>query len=151
MTKYSVVAALVVSFAGLIACVTAQAQDPPAEKMFPSAIGEVIFRHQAHVQERGIACADCHHQINAKKLKTAHPDYFKSSWINCEICHNDTHKAKPSFYSCSACHQANTKNIADETLSAKVVIHQQCWKCHAIGAGKDASSGCSKCHFGKRL
>ena len=45
---------------------------------------------------------------------------------------------------------ANPRNIADETLSAKVVVHQQCWKCHPVGTGKEASAVCEKCHSGKK-
>jgi len=30
------------------------------------------------------------------------------------------------------------------------VIHKQCWKCHAVGTGKDASKACEKCHAGKK-
>ena len=113
-------------------------------------MGEVTFTHQMHYQDRGIQCTECHHQINAKKLVTPHPDYFKSSWINCGICHNASGKTTQSVYSCSACHRTNPVNIADETLSAKVVIHKQCWKCHAVGTGKEASAGCVFCHSGEK-
>lgn len=122
----------------------------PAVRNFPSSVGEVIFTHQMHVQERAIACVECHHQINAKQLKTPHPDYFKSSSINCEICHTESEKSKQKAYTCSGCHRTNPINIADETLSAKVVVHKQCWKCHQVGTGKEASTGCEKCHSGKR-
>jgi hypothetical protein len=122
----------------------------PAEIIIPSSVGEVTFHHQMHIKDLSIKCADCHHQINAKKLGTPHPDYFKSSWINCALCHNDSEKTKQGSYKCSECHRANPVNIADETLSAKVVIHQQCWKCHPAGTGKEASKGCEKCHSGKK-
>ena len=122
----------------------------PAERTFPSSAGEVIFHHQMHIKDLAIKCAACHHQIDAKKLSTPHPDYLKSSSIKCEICHNESQKIRQKAYSCSECHRTNPMNIADETLSAKVVIHKQCWKCHQVGTATGASSGCEKCHSGKK-
>lgn len=122
----------------------------PSEITIPSSVGEVIFRHQAHIKDRGINCVECHHQINAKKLNTPHPDYLKSSWINCKVCHDESGKVKQKVYACSECHRTNPINIADETLSAKVVIHKQCWKCHQVSTGKEASKGCEFCHSGKK-
>jgi len=122
----------------------------PAEITIPSSVGEVIFHHQKHIKDRTIPCVECHHQIDAKKLNTPHPDYLKSSWINCTVCHDESGKMKQGVYACSACHHTNPINIADETLSAKVVIHKQCWKCHAVSTGKEASKSCELCHSGKR-
>ena len=121
-----------------------------AEINIPSSVGEVLFTHQKHIKDRAIKCVECHHQINAKKLSTPHPDYFKSSWINCNICHNQSEKVKQKIYSCSACHHTNPINIADETRSAKVVIHKKCWNCHDAGTGKEASESCELCHSGKK-
>lgn len=126
------------------------AQGMPGDKAFPSSIGEVVFKHKEHVQDRGIKCVDCHHQINAKKLTIPHPDYFKSSSLNCDICHNPSEKLKQSTYVCSECHRTNPADIADETLSAKVVIHKKCWQCHQVTTGKDASKSCGSCHSGKK-
>lgn len=122
----------------------------PSVRSFPSSVGEVIFSHETHVKDRAIQCAECHHQINAKKLETPHPDYFKSSSIKCEICHSESENAEKRAYNCSGCHPANPVNIADESLSAKVVIHQQCWKCHQVGTGKEASKACESCHSGAK-
>jgi len=122
----------------------------PVEIKFVSSVGDVTFPHQRHISDFGAKCADCHHQINAKPLKTPHPDYFSSSWINCGTCHTNSEKSIQKAYVCSACHQTMPKNITDETLSAKVVIHKQCWKCHAVGTGKDASKACEKCHGVKK-
>lgn len=126
------------------------AREIPEVINIPTSVGEVVFKHQAHIKDRGIKCVDCHHQINAKPLNTPHPDYLKSSWINCTTCHSEQGKVKQGVYTCSACHQTNPVNIADETLSAKVVIHKQCWKCHQAGTGKEASASCELCHTGKR-
>ena len=121
----------------------------PAERNFPSSVGEVVFHHQMHTKDLAIKCVECHHTINARKLNTPHPDYFKSSSINCETCHDESEKIKQKAYTCSGCHRTNPTNIADETLSAKVVVHQKCWKCHPVGTAKEASKGCEKCHSGK--
>jgi hypothetical protein len=122
----------------------------PSEIVIPASVGEVRFRHQMHIEDLSIKCGDCHHQINAKKLSTPHPDYFGSSWINCKTCHDGSEKIAQKPYLCSECHRTGPKNIADETLSAKVVVHKQCWKCHSVGTGKEASESCEKCHSGKK-
>jgi hypothetical protein len=122
----------------------------PSEIYFPSSVGEVIFRHQMHIKDLSIKCVECHHQINAKELNTPHPDYIKSSWVNCKVCHDGSGKIKQNAYTCSECHQSNPIDIADETLSPKVVVHKQCWKCHPVSVGKEASTSCEKCHSGKK-
>lgn len=128
----------------------AVALEIPAEIKFPSSVGEITFRHQMHIKDLSIKCVDCHHQINARRLTTPHPDYFASSWINCKTCHDESGKIAQKAYVCSECHQTRPKDIVDETLSAKVVIHKQCWKCHEVSTGKEASKGCEKCHSGKK-
>ncbi len=150
MIRHLLAAASVVLLAAAGVCAAADPVQIPAEIVIPSSVGEVTFRHQAHIKERAIQCGQCHHQINAKKLETPHPDYLKSSWINCKVCHEESGKTKQSVYACSACHRASNGNIADETLSAKVVIHKQCWNCHPVGTAKDASASCNLCHSGKK-
>jgi len=122
----------------------------PSEIRIPSSVGEILFRHQMHIRDLGIKCVDCHHSIDAKKLVTPHPDYFGSSWINCKTCHKESEKIAEGAYVCSECHQTRPKHIADETLSAKVVTHKQCWKCHRVGTGNEASKACAKCHSGRK-
>ena len=122
----------------------------PADITMPSSVGAVTFRHQMHIRDLGIKCGDCHHQIDAKRIDTPHPGYFSSSWIKCQTCHRAPGDATPKTYACSSCHPTRPKNIADETLSAKVVVHTQCWKCHEVGSGKQASTGCGKCHAGAK-
>lgn len=150
MTKYFLAA--ISTLLLLAASLPAHSDDigAPPDKAFPSSVGEVIFKHKAHVQDRGIKCVDCHHQINARPLTIPHPAYFKSSSINCEICHKPSERLKQNTYVCSECHRTNPINIADETLSAKVVIHKQCWTCHQVSTGKEASKSCESCHSGKK-
>jgi hypothetical protein len=119
----------------------------PSLITFRSSVGEVMFTHEMHLKDRSINCVECHHQINAKKLNTPHPEYLKSSTVNCQVCHKES---ETTVYSCSQCHDGKPQNIADETLSAKVVIHQQCRKCHDVGTGVQASKTCQLCHTGKR-
>lgn len=149
MTHYFVTTISVIALLASPFTVQASAPDIPAEKNFPSSVGEVPFKHQKHVDE-GTQCNECHHEINANKLKTPHPNYLKSSAVKCETCHNDSEKAKQKVYTCSKCHPVSPVNIADETLSAKVVIHKQCWECHNVGTAKKASKRCEMCHSGKK-
>ena len=122
----------------------------PSEIVIAASVGEVVFRHQMHIKDFSIKCAECHHQINAKQLNTPHPNYLRSSWINCKVCHDGSGKIRQNAYTCSECHQSTPTNIADETLSSKVVIHKQCWKCHPVSNGMEASKSCEKCHSGKK-
>lgn len=122
----------------------------PLEIAFPSSVGAVTFHHEMHFKDLSIKCSECHHQIDAKARKTPHPDYLKSSSASCSTCHKDAGKAVQPVYACSECHRTTPATIADETLSAKVVIHAQCWKCHQVNTGKEASVGCEKCHSGKK-
>lgn len=116
---------------------------PPTTVVFDSSVGNVTFPHQLHLK---FGCAACHHQIHAGDLETPHPDYLDSSWISCEICHDASAAAGSPYYKCSECHHSEPTDIADETLSAKVVTHKSCWKCHASGTGVEASAGCGDCH-----
>ncbi len=118
----------------------------PDEIIFESSVGKVLFPHRAHVEEVKMECAECHHQIHAMELATPHPDYLTSSWISCQICHNPDTATGTKYYKCRDCHQSDPNNIADETLSSKVVTHKNCWACHESGIGAEASRGCVDCH-----
>ncbi len=124
--------------------------DIPEDISFPSNVGEVVFPHQFHIEDIEMECVECHHQINAEVLSTPHPEYFKSSWIYCEICHKESGQIEQRIYTCSECHHPSPENIADETLSSKVVIHKSCWACHEVGTGTEASEICSNCHSGDK-
>lgn len=118
----------------------------PGEIIIESSVGDVHFPHNLHVTDLGVGCGECHHQINAKVLDTPHAEYLTSSWINCQICHGTDSTDRQKYYQCSHCHHSDVENIADETLSAKVVVHKSCWNCHESGTGIEASKGCSECH-----
>ena len=133
---------------------TGENQDSPSlddagtlqEILIESSVGYVIFPHDFHVTGVKMECVECHHQIHAVELDTPHPDYLTSSWINCQSCHNPKSETDQVYYQCDKCHHTNTNNIADETLSSKVVVHKSCWKCHDTKTGVDASQGCVDCH-----
>jgi DnaJ-class molecular chaperone len=93
-----------------------------------------------------MGCQKCHHQIQAEPLITPHGSYLESSWINCQTCHSADAETRSKYYQCSQCHQSNVENIADETLSSKVVVHKSCWECHKTGKGVKASESCGTCH-----
>ena len=124
--------------------------DLPGEIIFESSVGQVHFPHDLHVEELELECGECHHQIHAAELDTPHPDYMKSSWIKCQICHETNSAMSEQYYSCSDCHHSDLENIADETLSSKVVIHKNCWACHESGTGVTASHGCLECHLDEK-
>lgn len=172
MIKHVCAAVTACLFAAAALPTQSNAAGMPVERIYPSSAGQVTFHHEMHVKALEVKCNECHHAVNArpigaprpegykasagkcpidvKTLATPHPDYFKSSSIKCVICHVESDEAKQNAYTCSGCHKTNPVNIADETLSAKVVVHKQCWKCHPVGAGKDASAVCEKCHTGKK-
>ena len=120
--------------------------DMPGEITYTSSVGDVLFPHNLHVTELEVQCVECHHQIHAMELDTPHPDYMTSSWVSCKICHNTDSVKREEYYKCSYCHLTNSDDIADETLSSKVVTHKSCWNCHETGTGVEASQGCAECH-----
>jgi len=110
-------------------------------------LGDVRFPHELHYDTLELECESCHHETQAMDLKIPHQEYFEDFWINCAICHQEN-KAASGPMACSQCHHGSPADIADETLSAKVVIHQSCWECHEVGSGSDASRSCPTCHTG---
>jgi hypothetical protein len=123
----------------------------PAVLTSSATFGEVEFPHGMHVDDLGLACADCHHETNATRLKMPHADYFDDFWIDCRICHlEEDEEVSRAPRSCATCHHEAPSNIADQTLSSKVVIHKSCWGCHELGTGREASRNCGFCHKGRK-
>jgi len=114
----------------------------------PPLMGEVIFPHDEHSEEMEVECDECHHETNASPLAFPHPEMFDDFWVDCQICHHAEGSVRLEPQACSNCHSATTKDAADETLSAKVVIHERCWSCHEVGVGAEASDACEDCHTG---
>lgn len=111
-----------------------------------SSIGPANFPHDKHASEFEIECVKCHHETNAKPLSIPHQNYFDDLWIDCGTCHHKAGAAALDPQACSICHHSKNGDIADETLSAKVVIHKNCWTCHEVGTGAGASAACKTCH-----
>ena len=122
----------------------------PPEITLPSSAGEIYFPHQQHSEDFEVECITCHHEINASNFKLPHEDYFNDFYIDCRICHHENKVATLSAQPCSKCHHKYPADIADETLSSKVVIHKSCWECHEVGTGGDATMNCKICHSGPR-
>ena len=87
----------------------------------------------------------CWDRSNGRHWPTLRSTGTADSWVSCRDCHDETQNHS-TYYGCAKCHHSNLENIADETLSAKVVVHKSCWKCHLSGTGVKASERCSFCH-----
>lgn len=107
---------------------------------------DVNFPHDFHIDDLEIPCEDCHHETNAARLVMPHDEYFDDFWIDCRICHRGDGEVTLDPQDCGDCHHSAPGDTADETLSAKVVIHLSCWECHDSGTGVEAAEGCSFCH-----
>lgn len=133
----------------LLSCVGSKAPGPkplPGMQTGWSPIARANFPHEKHAGEFEVECVTCHHETNAKPLSIPHQDYFDDLWINCGTCHHKAGAVALGPQACSTCHHARNGDIADETLSAKVVIHKNCWSCHEVGTGASASATCKTCH-----
>jgi hypothetical protein len=109
---------------------------------------KATFPHEFHYLELEIDCVTCHHETDAAELVVPHKEIFENSadsWARCSSCHRRTAEpAEPQ--ACGNCHHDSPTDVADETLSAKVVIHRSCWSCHDVGTGQPASRACIQCH-----
>ncbi|MFC2167833.1 cytochrome c3 family protein [Acidobacteriota bacterium] len=137
---------------GATLCVIGSAQDVQEDQLAPilkspSSVGEVVFPHQFHFEDLEFECQTCHHETNASTLQMPHEEYFNDFWIDCKICHRGDGLAVSQPQTCSNCHHDSPTDIADETLSAKVVVHKKCWECHELEKGEKASQSCLACHI----
>jgi hypothetical protein len=69
--------------------------------------------------------------------------------LDCGICHHPAQDRPRVAQSCASCHHCPA-DCADETLSVKVVVHTNCWRCHEGGTGAKASATCVFCHSGPK-
>lgn len=150
MSPRSVLALLLAPCAaGALAALAARAADPASAPPAVVEWDDVRFPHAMHVGDLGIDCATCHHETNAAALHIPHPQYFADLWIDCGTCHRPGAPPATSM-ACSQCHHDSPTDIADETLSSKVVLHESCWSCHEVGRGAAASRTCKTCHNGEK-
>ena len=118
----------------------------PAEQRTVSMMGDLVFDHEEHAEEMEIECDECHHETNAVPLHSPHEEYFNDLWIDCKACHREAGSPDPEPQSCYDCHDTRLRDIADERLSIKVILHKNCWKCHEVETGVEASESCELCH-----
>jgi len=147
--SFALLVALMVS-APASAALAAPDNPVPDEIVSPNSVGEVVFPHRKHFEELAFACTECHHETQAAVLKMPHPEYFADFWIDCKICHREA-GAPLAAQACSTCHRSSLSNIADQTSSAKVAIHRNCWRCHDTGTGEKATASCALCHNRQRI
>ncbi len=130
----------------LLALSAACSSDPsPTESRAFSASDKPRFSHEQHVHQQHLQCIECHHEIDAARLDTPHDAYLSASGIDCRVCHQGTSR-RHEPQTCANCHPITPTDVADETLSAKVVIHRTCWRCHPTSDGATAADGCGTCH-----
>ena len=121
---------------------------PRTDQRPASMMGDLIFDHEEHADEMEIECDECHHETNAVPLDTPHQNYFHDLWIDCGTCHREAGSPKLEPQSCYDCHDTKLRDIADERLSLKVILHKNCWTCHEVETGVEASESCETCHSG---
>ena len=112
------------------------APDVPEKITLESSVGNVVLPHDVHVKDVKLKCNVCHHQIRATELDTPHPDYLTSSAGQiAKLAIAQILRTGKSTTSAPSVIIRSRNDIADETLSSKVVIHKSCWKCHEAGTG----------------
>ena len=121
---------------------------PLLERRRSSIMGDLIFDHEMHAEEMELECGECHHETNAVPLGFPHEQYFDNFWIDCDTCHHAVGSPNLAARSCYDCHSTKLRDIADERLSPKVILHQNCWTCHEVETGVEASESCELCHSG---
>jgi hypothetical protein len=121
---------------------------PPVEQRSAPMMGRLLFDHEEHAEEMEIECTECHHETNAMPLDFPHEQYFHDLWIDCGTCHREAGSPELEPQSCYDCHDSKLRDIADERLSPKVILHQNCWTCHEVEIGVEASESCELCHEG---
>ena len=125
-------------------CITCHGSNmQPPEKIVWKKPNKAVFDHQAHVQDIGLECGDCHDKIFTMKIGAAEADgdftmaSFKKGKY-CGACHNGD-DAFDAQSQCDSCHFAPTKKIIF-TKPVKTVVFD-----HKIHVGK-AGLLCETCH-----
>ena len=90
-------------------------------------------------------CDECHHEIDASALISPHDVFLDDFSTRCQTCHRGAGTAMRGAQACSNCHHQRAAAIADQRLSATVAIHTNCWGCHEVGTGVEASNACASC------
>lgn len=107
--------------------------DPPMRIMFQSAAGRVLFDHQTHQQDYGIACFDCHH----------HHEEDEGDLRACGDCHVHPDAEAPPT-ACWDCHEEDEVDAEEDALKRADAFHNQCIGCHEENDIEPVE--CSGCH-----
>lgn len=91
--------------------------EEPYRMMFVGKAGNVLFDHATHVEEYGLDCSSCHHNL----------------------------EDDDEIYTCSECHAILPEDLDDEDMLTQTdALHAQCITCHEDeGAGP---VDCATCH-----
>ena len=111
---------LIVFFiAGVISYVAFSAPHPdnPYRFVFTSQAGKVFFTHDAHMDDYGLECIDCHHTL-------------------------DEGEQDPQPESCSECHYPGSED--DGVPTRPDAFHKQCIECHQDNGSGPVE--CGQCH-----
>ncbi|GAB7022384.1 hypothetical protein JCM12178A_09420 [Salidesulfovibrio brasiliensis] len=114
--------------------------------------GRVIFTHQAHTEEYGFDCADCHHdgigQDEPISCGSCHPAAFD------ETFRAEHQKAFPDEEACLRCHYdvpgeelaEDNRPDTDFIPTRADAFHGQCMTCHEEFGGPYGDDTCYDCH-----
>ena len=119
---------------------------PPVQPRSSPLMGDLFVPNVAHVEDMELECDECHHETIAVPLDSPHESYFDDLWVDCGSCHHESSSADLEPRSCYECHDTKLRDIADERLSAKVILHKNCWACHEVETGLEATESCELCH-----
>ena len=93
-----------------------QPPEEPNRRMFVGKAGNVLFDHTTHVNDYGLDCIRCHHNL----------------------------EDEDEIYSCAECHAVLAEDLDDEDMLTKTdALHDQCISCHREEAGPVE---CARCH-----
>ncbi|WP_054649373.1 cytochrome c3 family protein [Salidesulfovibrio brasiliensis] len=129
-----------------------EAQDVPPRVILDNTGGRVIFTHQAHTEEYGFDCADCHHdgigQDEPISCGSCHPAAFD------ETFRAEHQKAFPDEEACLRCHYdvpgeelaEDNRPDTDFIPTRADAFHGQCMTCHEEFGGPYGDDTCYDCH-----
>jgi hypothetical protein len=130
-------------------------QADPGNASAPDEKPRLNFSHKQHVQDAGIACADCHAKATESRLST---ETLRPDHTNCQSCHEEQLNE-----SCSTCHTGEPLEYVvpshpDRELLFSHALHVEkgatCESCHAAVADMESVVGthipematCNTCH-----
>ncbi len=148
-----IVAALCVAAAAGYVLFPEGKREVPVRVVMENAGGRVIFSHQAHIQEYGFECTDCHHD-----------DIGQDTFLACGTCHPKAYDEKflaehqknfPDKEACLRCHdeipEGPTLPVEDRPSTEDIPLridafHSQCMSCHEENGGPTEDDSCYECH-----